>query len=377
MAGLYIHIPFCRQQCYYCDFHFTVSLKQRERVIKAIAQEIKERNAEAGNINFQSVYIGGGTPSVIKIDKLADLFSVLYKNYTIETSAEVTLEANPDDLKPEYLELLKQYTPINRLSIGVQSFHDRDLQLMNRLHSAADALKSIENSLAAGFGNLNIDLIYGIPGSSNRDWNNNLKTLRQFNIPHLSAYHLTIEPKTVFAYLRKKAKLREIPEQESLREYRTLMQFANAEGYEHYEISNFARPDFYSRHNLGYWTRETYMGFGPSAHSYNGTKRRWNIANNTHYLYNLENGLSDYFNWEEIDTNKAYNEYVLTSLRTMWGINLICLEKEFGSDFLQYLTHEADKFIRSQKLKHEDSKLYLSEEGKMVADYIISELMIA
>ncbi len=375
MAGLYVHIPFCRQQCNYCDFHFTVSFKQKERILAALKQEIKQREEEAENIIYQSVYIGGGTPSVLSADELEDLFSLLHKHYKIESRAEITIETNPDDLKKDFLKSLKNSTPVNRLSIGIQSFHDKDLHLMNRLHTSAGALKSIEDSKAAGFNNISLDLIYGFPSTSDTDWRNNLRILEKLKIPHFSAYHLTIEPKTVFAYYRKKGMIKEISEEESLSQFETLMEFASQAGYEHYEISNFAKPGFYSKHNLGYWTQKPYLGFGPSAHSFNGIKRRWNVANNTLYIQAIEKGMPDYYSWEEIDTSKAYNEYVLTSLRTIWGIDLDYLEKWFGEDFLKLCLLEAEKFLKSGELILEDRKLCLSNEGKLIADYVISELM--
>jgi len=375
LAGLYVHIPFCRQQCNYCDFHFTVSFKQKERILAALKQEIKQREEEAENIIYQSVYIGGGTPSVLSADELEDLFSLLHKHYKIESRAEITIETNPDDLKKDFLKSLKNSTPVNRLSIGIQSFHDKDLHLMNRLHTSAGALKSIEDSKAAGFNNISLDLIYGFPSTSDTDWRNNLRILEKLKIPHFSAYHLTIEPKTVFAYYRKKGMIKEISEEESLSQFETLMEFASQAGYEHYEISNFAKPGFYSKHNLGYWTQKPYLGFGPSAHSFNGIKRRWNVANNTLYIQAIEKGMPDYYSWEEIDTSKAYNEYVLTSLRTIWGIDLDYLEKWFGEDFLKLCLLEAEKFLKSGELILEDRKLCLSNEGKLIADYVISELM--
>jgi len=372
LAGLYVHIPFCRQQCNYCDFHFTVSFKQKERILAALKQEIKQREEEAENIIYQSVYIGGGTPSVLSADELEDLFSLLHKHYKIESRAEITIETNPDDLKKDFLKSLKNSTPVNRLSIGIQSFHDKDLHLMNRLHTSAGALKSIEDSKAAGFNNISLDLIYGFPSTSDTDWRNNLRILEKLKIPHFSAYHLTIEPKTVFAYYRKKGMIKEISEEESLSQFETLMEFASQAGY---ELSNFAKPGFYSKHNLGYWTQKPYLGFGPSAHSFNGIKRRWNVANNTLYIQAIEKGMPDYYSWEEIDTSKAYNEYVLTSLRTIWGIDLDYLEKWFGEDFLKLCLLEAEKFLKSGELILEDRKLCLSNEGKLIADYVISELM--
>ena len=375
MAGLYIHIPFCRQQCYYCDFHFTVSFRQKDKVLAAIKEEIRQRADEAKAFSFQSVYFGGGTPSILTPDEFQDFFSLLYNCYTIDPLAEITLEANPDDIKKDFLLSLKNSTPVNRLSIGIQSFYDRDLQLMNRLHTASDAKNCIENVKSAGFDNFNIDLIYGIPGSSGNDLWENLKMLEAYKIPHLSAYHLTIEPRTVFAYYRKKGKMNEITEDESLAQFETLIEFTALTGYEHYEISNFAKPGYFSKHNLGYWTQKPYIGFGPSAHSFDGKKRRWNIANNTRYMQSVEQGKSDYFEWEDTDEEKAYNEYILTSLRTMWGIDLEYLGKRFGNDLLQYCLHEAREFLQSGKLVKEDNKLRLSHGGKLITDYVITELM--
>lgn len=376
MAGLYIHIPFCRRQCYYCDFHFTVSFKQKNRMLKALQCEILQRDTELKDKVFHTVYFGGGTPSILTIRELEKLISEIYKSFKISTSPEITLEGNPDDLTKEFLDSLKQNTPVNRLSIGVQSFHDRDLHFMNRVHSSDDAIRSIENSLSAGFQNINIDLIYGIPTMSVNELESNLALFKKFNIPHLSAYHLTIEPQTVFAYFRKKGKLQEIPENESIKQYRNIMKFADEEGYEHYEISNFARPGFHSKHNLGYWTGEAYLGFGPSAHSFDGKQRRWNISNNTRYIQSIENNKPDYYEYEIIDALKAYNEYILTALRTIWGVDIHYLEQQFGQDRCSCFLQGAKKFIDSGGLIHEKNKFYLSREGKMMADYIISEMIV-
>ncbi len=377
LAGLYVHIPFCRQVCYYCDFHFTVSLKYKEELLKALEKEIMQRVDEGSCTQYSSIYFGGGTPSILSVNELATLFSVLYRYYTIDNSAEITFEANPDDIKDEFLESLKQHTPVNRLSIGVQSFSDRDLLLMNRLHTSDEAIKSIDYAKKAGFSNINIDLIYGIPGISDKTWKKNLSLFRQLDIPHLSAYHLTIEPKTVFAYYREKGQFREISEDESLRQFKSLIEFTVKAGYEHYEISNFAKPGFHSKHNLVYWTQKPYLGFGPSAHSYNGEKRRWNISNNTRYIQSIENCTNDYFEMENIDAVKAYNEYVMTSLRTMWGINMRYLKQQYGAERYQYFLQIADKFIGNGELVCENNQFYLSNKGKMMADYIIAELMIA
>ena len=376
MAGLYIHIPFCRRQCYYCDFHFTVSFRNKERVFKALLKEIEQRKNEVSNNIYNTIYFGGGTPSVLTIDELKELFFVIYTNYNINDLAEITLESNPDDLNQEYLELLKKYTPINRLSIGVQSFIDRDLQWMNRRHSSEDAAKCITRANSVGFRNLNVDLIYGIPAMLNDEWKRNLEMVNELFIPHLSAYHLTIEPKTVFAYYRKKGRLEIISEERSIEQFETLIEFAKQTGYEHYEISNFAKPGAFSQHNMGYWTQKSYLGFGPSAHSYDGKKRRWNVSNNTIYAESVEKDTSDYYHWESIDTSTAYNEYIMTSLRTMWGINLKYLEKCFGTDYSKYCLNEADQFIFSGKLIRGKENIFLSDKGKMVVDYVISALMM-
>ena len=375
MAGLYIHIPFCRRQCYYCDFHFTVSLKYKDRMLRALEKELSQRKDELDGQEFQTVYIGGGTPSILSIHELEGIVSALYRTFRIHASAEFTLEANPDDLDKVYTESLKKYTPVNRLSIGVQSFIDRDLKFMNRLHTSNEALVSIENSISAGFKNINIDLIYGIPALSIKEWKKNLAIFKHLGIPHLSAYHLTIEPHTVFAYFRKKGQIKELPEEESIRQFKTLIEFAGEEGFEHYEISNFARPGYHSKHNMGYWTGIPYLGIGPSAHSFDGSKRRWNVANNTTYMHSIENGTNAYYGSEWIDTSKAYNEYVMTALRTMWGIDLDHIGKHFGKQQRDRLLLEAGTFIRSGILMHSRENLCLSNEGKMIADYVISALL--
>jgi oxygen-independent coproporphyrinogen III oxidase len=375
VAGLYLHIPFCRKLCYYCDFHFTVSFKNKARLVKALVAELKERAAELSGEKAETLYFGGGTPSVLSLEELTELFETIYTYYTIADEAEVTFEANPDDLDNNYLLNLRQYTPVNRLSIGIQSFSDNDLVFLNRRHTALEAKKAIERAKECGFSNLNVDLIYGIPGMSAETWVNNLETFAQLDVPHLSAYHLTIEPKTVFGYYKKKGKLAPIGEDLSLKQFELLTDFMQQKGYDHYEISNFALPGMYSKHNLGYWTGKTYLGFGPSAHSFSGRKRRWNIANNTTYCGLLENQRNDYFDEEEIDTDKAYNEYILTSLRTMWGINLKYIRETFGPSYLETCLQGCQPFIdQGNLLKHEE-QLTLSRKGMFIADYIIAALM--
>jgi oxygen-independent coproporphyrinogen-3 oxidase len=376
MPGLYLHIPYCRKLCYYCDFHFTVSLKQKERLVQALIHELNFRKQEAATLTFNTIYLGGGTPSVLSINELNRLFTAIDKNYDVSAVSEVTFEANPDDLDKNYLADLQKYTPVNRLSIGVQSFNDRDLSLLNRRHSAADAIQCIERAKSAGFTNLNIDLIYGIPGMSVIELEKNLDTFVSFNIPHLSAYHLTIEPKTVFGYYQKKGRLLPVSENVSHEQFEVLLNKMERNGYEQYEISNFAWPGHYSKHNLGYWTGEPYLGFGPSAHSYSDSQRRWNIANNTSYCESIEKKRTDYFETENIDRDKAYNEYILTSLRTRWGIDIDYIFQHFGTAHVESCIKGVNKFIRDGILLQDKQKITLSRKGKLIADYIITELMI-
>ncbi len=376
MAGIYIHIPFCRKLCYYCDFHFTVSLKQKDRVMRAIRSELTGRSDELKGVPVETVYLGGGTPSVLSFAELNILFETIQKEYLLREGAEITLEANPDDLTEEYLRNLKSETPVNRFSIGTQSFRDIDLQLMNRRHTAKEAYESIRLAQSIGFTNLNIDLIYGIPGMELSDWRKNLEIFGSLDLPHLSAYHLTFEPRTVFSHYQKKGKLNPIAEEQSTAQFDYLLGYMEGRGYEHYEISNFARPGQYSKHNLGYWTGKPYVGFGPSAHSFLGASRRWNIANNTRYCEEIEKESNDYFETEAIDTIMAYHEYIMTSLRTQWGIDPELILTRFGEEVFSQCMDQSAKFLNSGKLIDSEGRLVLSDSGKFIADHIISELMI-
>ena len=375
MAGFYIHIPFCRKQCFYCDFHFTVSLKQLNRMIGAITEEIKERKHEFAEIQIDTIYFGGGTPSILSTNELSKLISLIQENYQINPDAEITLEANPDDLSQDYLSDLRKETTINRLSIGVQSFNDEILKFLNRQHNSKTAYKSIIHAQNEGFDNINIDLIYGIPGMEGQLWRDSLRKFRALKIPHLSAYHLTIEPKTVFSYYLKKGKIRPVEEEESLLQFRTLLQFAKENNYEHYEISNFSKPGYLSRHNLSYWNGDPYIGIGPSAHSYNQKQRRWNVSNNTKYCHLLLNNSDEYFEYEEIDTKTAFNEYLMTSLRTSRGIEITHLKDLFGAEYLSEFESSVQTFLKQGSVIKEGEKYCLSNDGKFIADYVISELM--
>ena len=345
-------------------------------MVQALRHEIHSRKDEATDLAIETIYFGGGTPSVLTPTELAALLDSLYSNYKILPGAEITVETNPDDLSQEYLDYLKALSPVNRLSIGIQSFYDTRLKMMNRRHTARESKTCIEKAKNSGFENINIDLIYGFPGMSESEWISDLEIFRKFQIPHLSAYHLTFEPKTVFSHYMKKGTMVPVDEEISLQQYKILLDFAEENGYENYEISNFALPGKYSRHNLGYWTGKSYLGFGPSAHSYNGNTRRWNVSNNTIYLDAIENHKEDYFETEEIDRIKAFNEYLLTGLRTQWGISSRYIQKNFGRSFLDNCLPVIKLLLGNNTLIAVGDSYILSREGKMIADHVISELMV-
>lgn len=345
-------------------------------MVLAIIRELKIRSEEAENLLIESVYFGGGTPSVLSPKELTSIFKSIQLNYKLDPKAEISFEVNPDDLSEEYLGNLNSNTLINRLSIGIQSFHDDHLKMMNRRHTAKEAYESIERAGKYGFENMNIDLIYGIPGMTEKEWIENLNIFLEFKIPHLSAYHLTFEPKTVFSHYQKKGKLFPVNEDTSLEQYEILLDYTEKHGYENYEISNFAKQDFYSRHNLSYWTGKQYLGIGPSAHSYNGLQRRWNIANNTAYIDALENNSSEYFDTEEINEKMAYNEYLLTALRTIWGIDTDYIAQKFGDEIVRKCTQNLKSFLKDETILKNGNTYFLSRKGKVIADYVISEMMI-
>jgi oxygen-independent coproporphyrinogen-3 oxidase len=372
LAGIYLHIPFCRKACHYCDFHFSTSLKLKDDLLEAMILEIEERKDYLSNEVIDTIYFGGGTPSVLTLNELGRLLNALADAHSILTKVELTLEANPDDLTTLKLKALKSLG-INRLSIGVQSFRNEDLKLMNRLHSGEIAMESIENARSAGFQNLNIDLIYGIPGLSETAWEKNLEMLFSYKPEHISAYSLTIEERTAFGHRVKIGSL--LPEKDEvvIRQFQQLMQMAKDRGYDHYEISNFSLPGLHSKHNTSYWLGKKYLGIGPSAHSYDGAKRRWNIRNNPLYIKYLRNK-APYFEEETLSEKDQFNEYLLTSLRTKWGIDLELIAKDFGGDVLMELEVELAAYLKDESLIKVGQKIYLSEKGKLVADKITSDL---
>ena len=373
MAGVYIHIPFCRKACHYCNFHFSTSLNLQDDLINALLHEIDVRQSYLSE-PVSTIYFGGGTPSVLLSVNIKNIILNLQKNFIIENNAEITLEANPDDITSEKLTDWKEIG-INRLSIGIQSFLPEDLQWMNRAHDARQALDSIGLAQKAGFHNLTIDLIYGTPALSDEAWKQNVKTAISLQIPHLSCYALTVEPKTALEKLIKQKMVADVDTEKQARHFELLMQWMTEAGYEHYEISNFAKPGFRSKHNSSYWRQKPYVGFGPSAHSFNGASRQWNVANNALYIQSLSKGVVP-FESETLTTKQQLNEYIMTSLRTIEGISLQKVKQTFGKDKCEYIIKTARPHFNHNYLTIENEYLKTTPEGKLLTDGIAADLFV-
>ncbi len=371
MAGIYIHIPFCKQACSYCDFHFSTQLKNKSELISSILIEAELRSNYL-NEKVESIYFGGGTPSLLKANEINEIFNQLHKFYQVDSDIEITLEANPDDLSPAYLAELKK-TPINRLSIGVQSFDQEDLQFMNRAHSASEAKSSIINAQDNGFENLSIDLIFGSPTSNFKKWEENLKTFFSLNISHLSAYSLTVEDGTKLAHDIGKGKVKKLEDNLALAQYKQLQNAIKDNGFEQYEVSNYCRNEMYAKHNSSYWKSTPYLGIGPSAHSFDGNSRQWNIRNNAIYIKNMNSNLP-YFEVEELSEENRYHELLITALRTKWGISLPIFKETFSTSIVEHFFN---------RLKKVENRVFLDENIAKVkaeylfeSDYIVRELML-
>ena len=372
MAGIYIHIPFCKQACHYCDFHFSTSLALKNDFIAALLKETDLRSGYLQKEAVETIYFGGGTPSLLSEAEIAAILQNIYRHFNVREDAEITLEANPDDVSPPALNAWKR-TGINRLSLGVQSFFGEDLQWMNRAHNEKQALDSIRNAQSAGLDNISIDLIYGSPGLTDARWKENIGQAVSLQIPHLSCYALTVEPKTALYKRIEQKKMRDVIPEDQARQFLEGIQWLEESGYEHYEISNFAKPGKRSRHNSAYWLSEKYLGLGPSAHSFNGKTRQWNIANNNLYIQSLaQNELN--FELETLKPTDRLNEYIMTSLRTMEGLDLRKVNHEFGSGKRNQLEQNASKYINQGQLKNENGKLMLTLKGKLFADGIAAGL---
>jgi oxygen-independent coproporphyrinogen-3 oxidase len=373
LAGIYLHIPFCKQACFYCDFHFSTSLKKKGELVSCLIKELEIRKTELEDELVETIYFGGGTPSLLSLEEIQLLLDAVHENYEVIENPEITLEANPDDL-PEATVLELAKSPINRLSIGIQSFFEDDLKLMNRAHNEEEAKASLLMG-TQHFDNITVDLIYGIPNMSIKKWKQNLQTVFDFGINHISSYALTVEPNTALDSFIKSGKYQPLNEDLAKDHFDVLVEETQQRGFVHYEISNFGKPTYFSKHNTGYWKGKKYIGIGPSAHSFSKTHRSWNVANNTKYIKSiLENKLPNEV--EELSKNDQYNEYIMTGLRTIWGVSLPRIETEFGIDFKNQLLASAEKNIKKGFLIIEDDILKTTSKGKFLADGLASELFL-
>jgi len=371
MSGIYIHIPFCKQACHYCDFHFSTSLKKKDELINALCQELELRKGEFKNSSVETIYFGGGTPSLLTNDELQFIINSVYKNYKVSDHPEITLEANPDDLSKERIIALSK-SPINRLSIGIQSFFEADLKLMNRAHNANEAKSCLEEA-TKHFDNISLDLIYGIPGASNVQWLANIEMALSFRVPHISSYALTVEPKTALASFIKKGIIDNVDDEQAHEQFHMLKDKLEASGFVHYELSNFGKDGYFSKNNSAYWQGKSYLGIGPSAHSFNGKQRGWNVKNNSKYI----NAIAQHELPIEIETltqTDQYNEYIMTGLRTIWGVSFRKVEEDFGLVFKDYLIEQSEVFINQQLLYIDDGHLRVTKKGQFLCDGIASEL---
>ena len=375
MSGIYIHIPFCKQACHYCDFLFSTSMKKKEEMVLALAKELQLRKNELQQEPeldvIDTIYFGGGTPSVLRVDEIRFLIDTVRQYYSIATHPEITLEANPDDLSEENLKAFAAIG-INRLSIGIQSFFEDDLQLMNRAHNSVEAKKCLELATRY-FENISLDLIYGIPRMTNEKWLQNIEMALSFGIPHISSYVLTVEPKTALHKLIQTGKVASPNDEVAHAHFLILVETLEANGFVHYELSNFGKDNYFSRNNSAYWLGKKYLGIGPSAHSYDGDSRSWNIANNALYLKALQNGELPK-EVEKLTTKDRYNEYVMTGLRTIWGVSLVRIEQEFGLEYLNYLKQQSHKFVVDGLLSITDDIIKPTLKGKFLTDGIASDL---
>ncbi len=375
MSGIYIHIPFCKQACHYCNFHFSTSLQLKDELIAALVKEIQLTSTNALDIGKEfcdTIYFGGGTPSILSIEDLLMIMDTLHNKFLIAPDAEITLEANPDDITPSKLKLWKQ-AGINRFSVGVQSFLDPELRWMNRTHTAAESQRCIDAIKEAGFTNYSIDLIYGSPLLSDKEWMKNVQTVIEKDIPHISCYALTVEPKTALNKMIAEHKKAPVDAEKQAIQFLLLMDWMEQAGYEHYEISNYAKPGMRSRHNSSYWQGKHYYGFGPSAHAYDGKTRRWNIANNALYIQALGKDKIP-FEEELLTDVQRLNEYIMTALRTIEGLDLEKVSNVYGKKFSTELSKAGNKYIQTKRLENKNGSLVLTKEGKLFADGIAADL---
>ncbi len=369
MAGIYIHIPFCKQKCHYCDFHFSTSLKLKEDLLVCLLREIELQKEYLDEV-VETIYFGGGTPSYLEFEELKQILDKIRETFTISDDAEITLEGNPDDLSKEKIEELVQLG-VKRLSIGIQSFRNEDLEWMNRAHNQQQAEECVRNAQELGIDNITIDLIYGLPELSNEQWMQNIQKALALNVPHISAYNLTVEEGTALHHFVKTGKSRPVSDEKGAQQFEMLNKELKANGYIQYEISNYGKEGYFSQHNTSYWLGKKYLGLGPSAHSFNGVSRQWNIANNRRYIDQIKEGQLP-FEVEELSLDDRYNEYILTGLRTIWGCNFEHIQKEFGGEYLNYLKEGLIQF--KDYIIPSENEVILNQKGRLLADGIASDL---
>ena len=375
MAGIYLHIPFCKQACNYCNFHFSTSLRLKEDMIAALVREIALQQSYLEGQTIETVYFGGGTPSLLSDAELMQLWDAIEKHFPQQDLKEITLEANPDNLTPQYVKELKN-TPVNRLSIGIQSFQDKDLHYMNRAHTASEADYAVKLAQDNGWENISIDLIYGTPTMTDKEWLRNIQTAIALGVPHISSYALTVEPQTALAHAITKGKSKEPDNSQTAAQFEQLMRSLQEAGYEHYEISNFALPGKYAVHNTNYWRGKHYLGLGPSAHSFNTVSRQWNVANNPAYIKSLLAEGKAPFEREVLSFEDRFNEYLMTSLRTMWGTDLKHIVQTFGADVATDLQQRSEEYLDKGWMLLEEQHMRLTSAGKLFADRIAGELFL-
>ena len=374
MKGIYIHIPFCRKACRYCDFFFTVSLKYLDSFVDTLVKEIGQ-NGESGPFkSLETLYLGGGTPSVLSPSQLDRIINTIHRYYTFRENPEWTIECNPDDLDMSRIKMF-QTLGFNRLSIGIQSFHDRDLDIMNRSHNAVQAEASVRRASSCGFDNISIDLIYGVPGQSFKEWAENLEKALSLPVSHLSAYHLTFEQGTVFDHWRKQGSLAPVTDEQSVRQYRILREKLVSAGFDHYELSNFGRGGKVSEHNMLYWSGKPYLGMGPSAHSYDGDRRSWNISSLQKYIERIASG-KEVSSTELLSVTDKSHDYLITSLRTKWGADPVYIEKSFGKKYGRHFESKAGPFLESGKMFEEGGRVAIDPEGWLICDHILRALFM-
>lgn len=374
MRGIYIHIPFCRQACRYCDFFFSVSLKYVDEYVDCLVREIELRAGEKPGSEVESLYFGGGTPSVLSEVHLQKILEAIHKHYSFRKGAEWTIECNPDDLSQDYLKGLIN-KGFNRISVGIQSFFERDLELMRRSHNAAQAEQSIIDASVAGFENITMDLIYGIPGQSLEEWKQNIEKTLALPVSHVSAYHLTFEQGTVFDHWRKKGRLLPVHEEESVKQFQLLRTLLLERGFDHYEISNFAFNGNMSAHNMLYWSGKPYLGLGPSAHSFDGLARSWNLSSLKGYMEAVSAG-SGFSETENLSSVEGYHDYLITSLRTRWGADPEFIVKQFGEDLFQHFELKSKTFLEQGKLWITEDHVAIHPDHWLLTDHILRELFV-